>query len=157
MTDSKKLTALQRESLSTHLVNWLESYAIGVASVEEIDEMNILNASHLAMSRALSKLKKLPDFTLVDGHQLPKGWPHPSQPVIKGDLKCLSIACASILAKVWRDEKMKEYAVDYPAYALEKNAGYPTSAHLAGLAKVGASAIHRKTFKPVAKVLESSY
>lgn len=150
VTDSKKLTAEARERLEPLLKSWLAGYAIGVASVEEIDRVNIHHASHLAMRRALDALSResgsQAEHVLVDGNVVPKDWREPATAVVKGDFRCLSIAAASILAKVWRDRHMQELDRVHPGYGLAAHKGYPTPAHRAALSRLGASAIHRRSF-----------
>jgi ribonuclease HII len=125
--------------------------SIAHASVEEIDALNILRASHLAMQRAIAGLPA--DFALIDGNLLPKGLGIPAQAVVKGDAKSLSIAAASICAKVTRDRLMVDLAQQYPGYGWEVNAGYPTKAHLDALLNLGVTPVHRRSFKPVHNIL----
>lgn len=150
--DSKKLTEKKREVLFTPLTS-LCRYAIAQASVEEIDKINILHASLLAMRRAIEGLGLTPDHALIDGNKIPKNLPCAATPVIKGDGKSLSIAAASIIAKVARDRLMKELAQDFPAYGWEKNAGYGTAVHLEALRRLGPTPWHRLSFTPVAQAL----
>jgi ribonuclease HII len=150
VTDSKKLSADARERLAPLIEGWAESWAVAIASVEEIDEINIYHASHRAMVRAVALLAKKPQHLLVDGNRVPKDFTLPATPVVKGDLKCLSIAAASILAKVWRDRKMAELDSEYPGYGFAGHKGYPTPQHSRALEKLGPCAVHRRSFGPVA-------
>ena len=147
--DSKKLSPRQREWLAPLISKWVCSSAIGLASVEEIDKINIYHASLLAMSRAVYALDLLPHFLLVDGNALPPKLPCSAQAFVKGDQKCLSIACASIIAKVWRDHKMQVLDQEFPGYGLAIHKGYATQYHLQSLRKLGPSQIHRTSFHPV--------
>ena len=152
--DSKKLSAQKREELYPLIQNWALDYSIQWASIEEIDTINIFHASHLAMIRSMESIKKKTDFFLVDGKFLPIS-NLPMKAVIKGDLKCISIACASILAKVYRDRLMVKLEKDCPGYGFAQHKGYPTKIHLNALKLKGISEFHRKSFAPVAKyVLE---
>ncbi len=148
--DSKKMSAEQRDRIAPLIYRWASSVAIGVASVEEIDQINIFHASHLALVRAACALGVVPSHVLVDGKFLPKkGFPAPATAVIKGDQKCLSIAAASIVAKVWRDAYMLELDRQFPAYGFSQHKGYPTPQHARALKAVGISAVHRRSFKTV--------
>lgn len=158
LNDSKKLTSTKREILYEQLFAaqnlGLVAIGIGQASVAEIDELNILQATFLAMKRAIENLPEKPDFALIDGNQIPKNLCCRCQTVIKGDAKSYSIAAASIIAKVYRDRLMSDLAKQYPFYAFEKNAGYGTSAHIAGLKMHGViKGIHRLSYKPIANFL----
>ena len=154
INDSKQLSAAQREALYPKLFKVAE-IGVGMASVGEIDELNILAASHLAMTRAFAALASPPDAALVDGNRLPE-LPCPARCVVKGDSKCLSIAAASIIAKVTRDRHMTELARHHPGYAWERNFGYGTPQHQEGLARLGVTAHHRRSFKPIRALLEES-
>lgn len=147
--DSKKLSEEARDRLAPLIRSWALAVEVGVASVEEIDRINIYHASHLAIRRAVEALPVRPDHLLVDGNVVPPHLLMNSTPIVKGDLKCLSIAAASIVAKVWRDQKMAELDQKYPGYGFLTNKGYPTPAHKAVLKKIGISDQHRKSFKPV--------
>lgn len=152
--DSKKLSAIAREKLYPLISQWAIATAIGVATVEEIDELNIFHASHLAICRAIDSLSVRPQHVLIDGKFLPKmGLTVPATAIIKGDQQCLSVAAASILAKVWRDRKMLELDREYPQYGLAKHKGYPTLDHTVALKKYGVTPIHRRSFKTVSAVL----
>lgn len=145
VNDSKKLSEKKREALFDQIRETAVSYCIASASVEEIDELNILNATFLAMRRAVEGLTPQPQMALIDGNQLPP-LQLPAQCIIKGDSLSMSIACASILAKVSRDRLMKELALQYPQYQLEKHKGYGTKLHRELILQYGPSPIHRKTF-----------
>lgn len=152
LNDSKKLTAKRREALYDILLECAE-VSIAHASVAEIDDINILRASHLAMERAVAGLARKPDHVLVDGNLIPRGLLIPSTAVIKGDAKSVSIAAASIMAKTCRDRIMTDLAGQYPGYGWETNAGYPTAVHLKALQDLGVTPHHRRSFKPVYKML----
>ena len=152
LNDSKVLTAARRIALSAALLE-VADVSIAHASVDEIDEMNILRASHLAMMRAIAGLSVPPDFALIDGNMIPKGMVCPSLAIIKGDMRSLSIAAASIVAKVARDAIMVDLAQQHRGYGWETNAGYPTAAHLKALINLGVTAHHRRSFGPVYKML----
>ncbi|RMH37937.1 MAG: ribonuclease HII [Gammaproteobacteria bacterium] len=152
LADSKKLSAKRRECLNDEIYTQAISVNIGVASVEEIDAFNILEATMLAMKRAVSALAVQPTHVLVDGNRCPS-WRYASTAVVKGDAKYPCISAASIVAKVARDRLMHSLAEKYPGYGFDKNAGYPTPAHLEALRTLGASPVHRKSFAPVKAVL----
>lgn len=148
--DSKMLSHQQREAVFSTLVKEPKiSYGIGIVSNTDIDRINILKATHLAMQFAINNLTMSPDYVLIDGNQLPTIF-LPHRGIIKGDQKSLSIAAASIIAKVTRDNLMREYNELYPMYHLEENKGYPTRKHLEGLDRYGPCPIHRLSYKPVA-------
>lgn len=152
LNDSKKLTAKRREALYDQI---LEAAIVGVgeASVEEIDEINILQASHLAMVRAIQNLSQQPDFALIDGNLLPKALVIPAEAVIKGDAKSVSISAASIVAKTRRDRLMLSLSQQFPGYGWEKNQGYPTKQHQESIHKLGITPHHRRSFKPIHNIL----
>ena len=127
--------------------------SIAHASVEEIDMINILRASHLAMERAIAGLSSAPDLALIDGNMIPRGLTVPAQAVVKGDGKSLSIAAASIVAKITRDRMMWDLAQQYPGYGWETNAGYPSKSHREALQNIGVTPHHRRSFKPVHNIL----
>lgn len=149
--DSKQMTAHARAAA----YDWITRntiWAVGQCSPTEIDELNILWASMLAMTRAVEKLAVCPDFCLIDGNRLPRDL-H-GRPIVKGDAKSLSIAAASIIAKETRDKIMHDLAAQYPEYAWDKNAGYPTPEHLRAIEKYGINEHYRKSFKPVKERIE---
>ena len=150
--DSKRLSAAKREALFDALMTMAE-VSVAHASVEEIDSLNILRASHLAMLRAVEGLRSPPDHLLVDGHMVPQGLACPATPVVGGDGLCLSIAAASIVAKVTRDRIMVDLAQQFPGYGWERNMGYPTAAHQAALQTLGVTPFHRRSFAPVHNIL----
>lgn len=152
--DSKKLTKAKRELIFQHLMEFPSfHYGIGMASVEEIDRLNILKAIFLAMDRAVQALPQKPDVLLVDGKYIPSFKDIPSIPVIGGDSLSLSIAAASIIAKVTRDQVMEKLAKDHPHYGWESNAGYGTAEHQAGLKAYGVTPHHRRSYAPIKKML----
>lgn len=154
ITDSKKLTPKMRDELYEKILQYSVT-GIGQASVSEIDEINIFHASHLAMKRAIDEVRKKTEIKvlLVDGKFLPKNVPEKMIPIIKGDLKSLSISCASIVAKVWRDRALVELDQKYPGYGLALHKGYPTPVHKSALKKLGVTIEHRKSFAPVREAL----
>ncbi len=145
LNDSKKLTEKKREHLFTEICENAIAWGFGIATPEEIDEINILNASMLAMRRAVESLDIEPEFLLVDGNVV-RGFRQPALSVIKGDAKSPSIAAASIIAKVLRDRECVEMDKAYPQYGFAKHKGYPTKAHFAAVEQYGVSPIHRKSF-----------
>lgn len=152
LNDSKKLTAKKREQLYAALMaDERVQKCIAQATVQEIDELNILRATHLAMRRAAQGLPGGVDFCLIDGLPVP-GFPLPSRSLVKGDARCLSIAAASILAKVWRDHYMLELHREFPAYGFDRHAGYGTKAHMQAIHDHGVTIHHRRTFAPVAQL-----
>ncbi len=152
LDDSKKLPAARREFFHD-LLRACSRARIGVASasVEEIDTLNILRATHLAMARALAQLAPPPDLALVDGLPV-QGLPVPHRAIVGGDAASLSIAAASVMAKVTRDRLMVEFAAEFPVYGFDHHKGYGTAEHLAALRRHGPCRIHRKTFAPVAQL-----
>lgn len=150
LADSKALTPARRQWLFEELQR-VAQISIAHASVEEIDALNILRASHLAMERAIAGLPA--DYALIDGNLIPKGLTLPAKAVVKGDAKSMSIAAASICAKVTRDQMMVDLAQQYPGYGWEVNAGYPTKQHLEALLNLGVTPVHRRSFKPVHNIL----
>ena len=146
VNDSKKLSEKKREKLFDEIIEKSEAYCIATASVEEIDSINILQATMLAMTRAVKGLGITPDIALIDGNKAPEIDGVKTQAVIKGDATSASIAAASILAKVARDRYMKEIAEKYPQYAFEKHKGYGTKLHNELILEHGPSEVHRKTF-----------
>ena len=152
VTDSKALTAKRRECLADVIRKEAISWALGRASVAEIDELNILEASLLAMRRAVEGLSVTPTLVLVDGNRLPR-WSFESRAIVKGDLREPAIGAASILAKVQRDGEMQALHDQYPGYGFDQHKGYPTKAHLAALERLGVTPIHRRSFAPVKRLL----
>ncbi|MCH6234830.1 ribonuclease HII [Cognataquiflexum rubidum] len=147
VNDSKKLTKSNRQNLVSEIKSSAISWAIAEASVEEIDRINILHASFLAMSRAVEMLDTKPHHLLIDGNRFKSHLEIPFTCIIQGDGKFASIAAASILAKVYRDEMMERYADEYPGYGWEKNAGYPTVVHREGIIRLGLTPLHRRSFR----------
>ncbi len=155
LADSKTLTARKRDVLYGQLTQDAGvAYAVAVVSSIEIDDVNILRATHAAMARAVAALESLPDFILVDGLPVP-GLPVCSRNIVKGDRLCRSIAAASIVAKVHRDRLMCEYDRDFPQYGFARHKGYGTREHMQLLMRYGPCAIHRQSFAPVAAAAES--
>ncbi|MFL3653781.1 MAG: ribonuclease HII [Halioglobus sp.] len=152
LRDSKKLTASRRETLAQLIRSRALGWAIGSASVAEIDELNILQASLLAMHRAVLALQFQPEYILVDGNRLPR-WQYASEAVVRGDDRVPAIAAASILAKVHRDNALIALDGVYPGYGFASNKGYPTAAHLQALGALGVTPIHRRSFAPIKKIL----
>ncbi|AOZ68148.1 ribonuclease HII [Rhodobacter xanthinilyticus] len=152
LNDSKKLSARRRAELFEEIVASAD-YCIAHASVEEIDALNILQASHLAMCRAVAGLARAPGHVLVDGNRLPRDLGLSAEALVKGDARSVSIAAASILAKEARDRLMVDLAQQYPGYGWEKNAGYPTKDHLSALLDLGVTPVHRRSFRPVHNIL----
>ena len=145
LNDSKKLSDKKRRELFPLIKEHAVAYGIGLASHEEIDEINILQATYLAMERAIAQLEGKADLALIDGNRA-KNFGLPVKTIVKGDSLSASIAAASILAKVTRDDIMEAYAQEFPGYGFEIHKGYGTKAHYAALTELGASPIHRKTF-----------
>lgn len=152
LNDSKKLSEKRRLALYD-LIEAHAEVSIAHASVEEIDALNILRASHLAMERAIAGLPRRPDIALIDGNMIPRGLIIPAQAVIKGDGLSVSIAAASIMAKIRRDYVMRDLAQHYPGYGWETNAGYPSKSHIEALQNLGVTPHHRRSFKPVHNIL----
>lgn len=154
LNDSKKLTRKLRGQLREEITRDALSWAIGEAGVEEIDRINILNATYLAMHRALEALPRQPEYLLVDGNRF-KPYRHlPYACMVQGDASYLSIAAASVLAKTYRDELMCHLAKEHPYYGWEHNVGYPTRAHRTGIIEYGVTAHHRKSFALLPRQLE---
>lgn len=153
ITDSKKLSEKRRDRIAVDIREFSVSWAIGRASVLEIDELNILQASLLAMHRAVAALHIQPHFVLVDGNRLPR-WPYEARAVIGGDASEPAIGAASILAKVQRDAELVALNDQYPGYGFEKHKGYPTREHLQALEELGPTPSHRTSFGPVKRLLQ---
>jgi ribonuclease HII len=152
LNDSKKLTEKRRVALLEDLMECAE-VSVAHATVEEIDEINILRASHLAMERAVAGLATPPDHCLIDGNLIPRGLTIPATAVIKGDARSVSISAASIAAKIARDTIMRDLAQQFPGYGWESNAGYPSKSHISALNTLGVTPHHRRSFKPVHNIL----
>jgi len=152
LNDSKKLSEAARERLALAIRENALAWAIAEASAEEIDRLNILQATFLAMRRAVAGLGMVPARVLVDGNRIPAGLPCEAEAVVKGDGKVAAIAAASILAKTQRDGIMRELAQLHPAYGFERHMGYPTAAHVAALQAHGPCPAHRRSFAPVAQL-----
>ncbi|EMU9000616.1 ribonuclease HII [Providencia rettgeri] len=153
LADSKKLTERKREKLFDEIQEKALCWCIGRAEPEEIDKINILHATMLAMQRAVAGLAIVPEFVLIDGNRCPE-LPMPAQAVVKGDSLVQEISAASILAKVIRDREMVELDKTFPEYGFAKHKGYPTAYHLEKLAQYGATEFHRKSFAPVRRALD---
>ena len=154
LNDSKKLTEKQRYALRTQIETDALAWAVGEVTADEIDKINILNASILAMHRALDGLKIRPQAVIVDGNRFKSYGTLPHETIVKGDAKFLSIAAASVLAKTYRDDYMNNLALQHPVYQWDVNKGYPTKAHRTAIEEHGVSRFHRKTFKGVKEMLE---
>ena len=152
LNDSKALTAKRREALCEQILA-VADVSVAHASVEEIDTLNILRASHLAMERAVAGLRTAADFALIDGNMIPRGLTIPSEAIVKGDARSLSISAASIVAKTWRDRIMEDLAQQFPGYGWERNAGYRSKSHKEALLNLGVTPHHRRSFKPVHNIL----
>lgn len=152
LNDSKKLSAKKRTALAGLIRERALAWAVAEASVEEIDQLNILHASMLAMQRAVAALQVTPERALIDGNRCPS-LAMPAEAVVQGDAKVAAIAAASILAKTVRDEGMLVLHAQYPHYGFDRHMGYPTAAHCAALAAHGVSPVHRRSFAPVAQQL----
>ncbi|MEP4147297.1 MAG: ribonuclease HII [Halioglobus sp.] len=154
LRDSKKLSEPRREALAVLIREKALAWSVARASVAEIDELNILQASLLAMKRAVEALEPQPGYVLVDGNRLPR-WHYRSEPVIKGDDRVPAIAAASILAKVQRDKELIALEEEYPGYGFAAHKGYPTVVHLQALKSLGVTPVHRRSYAPVRKILEA--
>ncbi len=152
LNDSKKLTAKRREALAIEIRSKSLAWSVAEASVEEIDRINILQASLLAMQRAVEALHILPTLALIDGNRCPK-LPCPAEAIIGGDGKVASIAAASILAKTVRDAGMLNLHETYPMYGFDRHMGYPTELHIKALQEHGVSPVHRRSYAPVARLI----
>ncbi|HCG5923023.1 TPA: ribonuclease HII [Vibrio parahaemolyticus] len=152
LNDSKKLSEKKRLALLPEIKEKALAWAVGRCSPEDIDELNILQATMVAMQRAIAGLKVQPDLVLIDGNRCPE-LPIDSQAVVKGDLRVAEISAASIIAKVVRDQEMEELDKQYPQFGFAKHKGYPTKAHFEAIEQHGVISEHRKSFKPVKKAL----
>jgi ribonuclease HII len=146
LNDSKKLTEAKREKLFDIIIEKAISYSVAFGTVEEIEEHNILNATFIAMNKAIDGLDVAPDYALIDGNRVPKGIKIDCETVVKGDAKSASIAAASVLAKVTRDRLLLRYAEKYPEYGFEKHKGYGTAAHYDAVREHGLCPVHRPSF-----------
>lgn len=154
LNDSKQLTEKQRISIREDILKDALAWGIGEATPAEIDEINILNASYLAMERAVRKLTLSPELLLIDGNRFKTALEIPFECIVKGDAKYYSIAAASVLAKTRRDEQMKALATKQPGYGWDTNMGYPTATHREGIKKLGVTSHHRKSFQLLPRQLE---
>ena len=153
LADSKKLSAKVRERLANDIRTHALAWAIGEATAAEIDEVNILQATFLAMRRAVAGLTVVPEHALIDGNRVPAGLPCSADAIVKGDAKEPAISAASILAKTYRDAQLLELDARYPQYGFAQHMGYPTAAHVQALRLHGPSPVHRRSFGPVAQCL----
>ena len=153
LQDSKRLTALRRDVLYEEIREKALAWAVGHADVEEIDRINILQATLLAMKRAVEALQTVPDHALIDGNRCPDLC-CPAQAIVKGDSRVAAISAASIMAKVTRDREMLSLDVIYPGYGLAQHKGYPSKAHIEALENLGVTPIHRRSYAPVRRVIE---
>ena len=151
LTDSKKLSQRVRLDLEMEIKRNCACWAVGIATAEEIDRLNVLQATLLSMRRAVNSLTMQPDRVLVDGNHLPDIG-YPGEAIIQGDLHEPVVSAASIIAKVTRDSMMQVYSVEYPGYGFERHVGYGTKLHLQSLSELGATPIHRKTFAPISQL-----
>jgi len=148
LADSKRLGAARRERLYAEITTRCVAWAVGRATVAEIDRLNILQASLLAMHRAVTALAEVPELVLVDGNRLPN-WPYPARAVVGGDATIACISAAAIVAKVTRDRELGALDADFPGYGFARHKGYGTADHCAALARLGPCALHRRSFAPV--------
>ena len=155
LTDSKKLSEAARDRLAPEICERALAWAVAEASPEEIDRLNIREATFLAMTRAIAGLGLAPVAILIDGNAMPKNLPAPARAIIKGDLTEPAISAASILAKTHRDAQMKAFCAQHPGYGFSQHKGYGTAAHADALARLGPCEIHRRSFAPVRVLLES--
>lgn len=152
LNDSKKLTPGKRERLYSQIIKKATSFGIGIVNEKDIDRINILNATHLAMRHAVQRLEVTPDYLIIDGKRRIKTLDFPRQMIPSGDSMSSSIAAASIIAKVTRDRMMKSFDKEYPRYGFGRHMGYATKKHVRALRKYGPSPIHRRSFEPVASM-----
>ncbi|MBK1886648.1 MULTISPECIES: ribonuclease HII [Marinobacter] len=153
LADSKKLTEKKRNALYEEIIEHATAWCLGRCEAHEIDQINIYQATMIAMERAVAGLGVAPEYVLVDGNKCPK-WHWPSEPVVKGDSRVEAISAASILAKVTRDREMEALEQRYPGYGLAKHKGYPTPVHMEALFRLGVTPEHRKSFRPVQEAME---
>ncbi len=154
LADSKKLTEKKRNALYDEIIEQSTAWCIGRCEAHEIDQINIYQATMIAMERAVAGLAVAPEYVLVDGNKCPK-WHWPSEPVVKGDNRVEAISAASILAKVTRDREMEALDLKYPGYGLARHKGYPTPVHMEALRRLGVTPEHRKSFRPVQQAIEA--
>ncbi|MBE0486558.1 ribonuclease HII [Marinobacter sp.] len=154
LADSKKLSEKRRLSLYDEILEKAAAWSLGRCEAAEIDQLNIYQATMLAMRRAVDGLSIKPEYVLVDGNRCPK-WSWPSEPVVKGDSRVAAISAASIIAKVTRDREMAELEQKYPGFGLAQHKGYPTPVHLEALATLGVTPEHRRSFRPVQEALDA--
>lgn len=153
LNDSKKLSAKKREALAPLIRERALAWGVGWASVEEIDSVNILEATFLAMERALAALVRKPELILIDGNRAPKHLPAPFETIVKGDARVPAISAASILAKTERDRLMAQIGREHPEYGFGQHAGYGTKAHIEAIGKYGVLPCHRRSFEPVKSII----
>ena len=153
LSDSKRLTAARREALYDEIRDKALAWAVGRAEVEEIDRINILQASLLAMQRAVAALLPVAEYALIDGNRCPE-LPCPAQAIVKGDSRVAAISAASIMAMVTRDREMIELDARYPGYGLAQHKGYPSKTHMEALQRLGVLPVHRRSYAPVRRILE---
>ena len=153
LNDSKKLSAKKREALAPLIRERALAWGVGWASVEEIDSVNILEATFLAMERALAALSRKPELILIDGNRAPKHLPAPFETIVKGDARVPAISAASILAKTERDRLMAQIGREHPEYGFGQHAGYGTKAHIEAIGKYGVLPCHRRSFEPVKSII----
>jgi ribonuclease HII len=156
LADSKTLSAARRDDLATLIKSKALAWAVAAASIAEIDQFNILQASLLAMRRAVTALEPAPQQVLIDGNRIPHDLPCPAEAVVGGDRCVAAISAASILAKTTRDAELVQLAKRYPQYGFERHKGYPTRDHLAALQRFGVTPAHRRSFAPVRRLLSAS-
>ena len=154
LADSKKLTEKRREALFEQIIEYATAWSLGRCEADEIDRLNIYQATMLAMKRAVEGLSVAPEYVLVDGNRCPD-WHWPSEPVVKGDSRVEAISAASILAKVTRDREMRALHERFPEYGFAGHKGYPTTVHVGALGQYGAIAEHRRSFRPVQEAIDA--
>lgn len=152
LNDSKKMTAARRDALAEWIMAHCD-WSVAHVGVADIDRLNIYHAAHLAMCRAVRGLRERPCHALIDGNRIPRDLDVPAEAIVKGDGRSLTIAAASVVAKVLRDRIMSDLARQYPGYGWQENAGYPTPAHKKALLELGVTPVHRRSFKPVHNIL----
>lgn len=153
LADSKKLSEKRRDELYDQIIERAAAWSVGRCEADEIDQLNIFQATLVAMERAVAGLSVVPEYVLVDGNRCPR-WHWPSEPVVKGDSRVEAISAASILAKVVRDREMVTLDQQYPGYGIARHKGYPTPVHLEALMRLGATPEHRQSYRPVREAIE---